>query len=188
LTIPVTFNVLNSRQAFSAAPAGINVSYPANADLIQTVTTPVQVWNSGGAAVTVTAAAMAPAAGAVWLTVTPAQFTLIPGQAQAFSVTVDGSKVFTGTHLGTIALKGPGQEVDLPVQLSVVGPVTVVQPGISIKPQAVVQCVRGCERPRLRHGLRRHRRHRGHHARSEYRLHRVFERFRRQRSVAVHGG
>lgn len=139
--VPVTFNVLNSRQAFSAAPAGINVSYPANADLTQAVTTPVQVSNTGGATVSVTATATPPVAGSAWVTVTPTQLSLAAGQTQTLSVNVVGANTFVGTHFATITLQSSNQVLNIPVQLSVVGTVTVVQPGISIVPQAVVQCV-----------------------------------------------
>ena len=138
ITLPVTFKVLDSRISFGAAPTGIKVSFPANADLTKAVTTLVQVWNNGGQAVTGAATAQPPAAGPAWVSITPASFTLAPGQVQALAVTVDASKLLSGTHFGMVELKGPNQAVDIPVQLSIVG--TVVAPVLTVMPQAVIAC------------------------------------------------
>jgi uncharacterized protein (TIGR03437 family) len=135
ITIGVTLNVLNSTVSFGAAPTGITVSYPTAADLAKTVTTTVQVWNNGGLPVSGTATAQPPVAGPTWLSITPSQFNLTLGQTQAFAVVVDGSKVSAGTHFGTITLKGSNKSLDIPVQVSVPGP--VLQPSILVTPQAI---------------------------------------------------
>jgi uncharacterized protein (TIGR03437 family) len=138
LTVPVTFNLLNSTVAFGAAPTAVNVSFPAGADRTQTVTTPIQVWNSGGVAVSVTAKADPLAAGPVWFTVAPAQFNLAAGQTQTFSVTVDASKVAVGAHSGMIEIHGPNNVIMVPIQLAIAAP--VLQPVLTIMPQAVTAC------------------------------------------------
>jgi len=138
LTIPVTFNLLNSTVAFGAAPTAINVSFPAGANRTQTVATPIQVWNSGGVPVSLTARADPPAAGPAWFTIAPAQVSLAAGQTQTFSVTVDASQVAIGAHSGTIEIHGPNNVIIIPVQLSIAAP--VLQPILTVMPQALTAC------------------------------------------------
>lgn len=139
LSIPVTFNVADSSQSFAAAPAGIKITTAAQADLSQPVSTPVQVWNTGGASVTVTATGPSQTSGSGWATVAPSHLVLASGESGAFTVSVDAQTASAGgakgTYFATIQLKGPNQEVDIPVQLNVSG--TYPQPYILVSPPAV---------------------------------------------------
>jgi uncharacterized protein (TIGR03437 family) len=138
ITVPVTFTLLNSTVAFGAAPTAINVSYPAGADRTRTVATPIQVWNSGGLPVTLTAKADPPVVPPAWFSVTPAKYTLAAGESQTFSVLVDASQVATGAHTGTLEITGPNNVIDIPVKLAIAAP--VLQPVLTIMPQAVNAC------------------------------------------------
>jgi uncharacterized protein (TIGR03437 family) len=119
ITSNVSLQLLASITKFQVVPAGVNVAYAPGANLNQTVTTMVQVINGTNTQASGTVTPRPPAAGPQWLSVTPAQFTLPVGGVQTLAVTADGSKVYTGSHLGQLQIKGLNQEIDVPVTLTV---------------------------------------------------------------------
>lgn len=135
ITIGIALTVLGT-QSFAVAPASINVTYPAGADLTQAVNTTVQVINNGQVAVSGTAVAEPPVWGDPWLTITPSQFNLSPGATQAFTVTVVGSHFqgLYGKQFGMIDLKSSTQFLVVDVSLDLRKSKSI--PNISVTPQS----------------------------------------------------
>lgn len=136
IMIGISLTVANSMQSFAVAPGGINVTYPAGTDLTQAVNTTIQVSNNGGTPVSGSVVAEPTFSGAPWLSVTPSQFNLIPGQAQTFSVSVLGANTqgTYGTHFGMIDLKSSKQTLFVPVTVDIRKSNAV--PNISVSPQS----------------------------------------------------
>jgi uncharacterized protein (TIGR03437 family) len=136
ITIGIALTVLDSMQSFAVAPASINVTDPAGVDLTQPVNTTVQVSNNGGTPVSGTAVAEPPVSGTPWLSISPSQFSLNPGQAQAFSVSAIGANTqgTYGKHFGLIDFKSSKQTLTIPVSLDIRSSNAI--PSISVSPQA----------------------------------------------------
>jgi adhesin/invasin len=136
ITIGIALTVAASMQSFAVAPSSIDVTYPAGVDLTQPVTTTLQVLNNGAAQVSGTVVAEPPVSGTPWLSVSPSQFNLSPGQAQTFSVTTIGANTqgTLGKHFGFIDVKSAKQSLAVPVSIDIRASNAI--PNISVTPQA----------------------------------------------------
>ncbi len=136
ITIGIALTVLDSMQSFAVAPSSVDVTYPAGVDLTQPVNTTIQVWDNGATPVSGTVVAEPPVSGTPWLSVSPSQFNLSPGQAQTFSVSVIGANTqgTYGKHTGFIDLKSAKQTLVVPVNLDIRTSNAI--PNISVSPQA----------------------------------------------------
>jgi uncharacterized protein (TIGR03437 family) len=136
ITIGIALTVLDSMQSFAVAPSSIDVTLPAGVDLTQPVNTTIQVSDNGATPVSGTVAAEPPTGGTPWLSVSPSQFNLSPGQAQTFSVSVIGANAqgTYGMHTGFIDVKSAKQSLVVPVNLDIAS--TNAVPSISVTPQA----------------------------------------------------
>jgi uncharacterized protein (TIGR03437 family) len=139
ITIGIALTVQESMTSFAVAPTSVDVTYPAAADLTQPVNTTIQVSDNGTTPVSGTVAAEPPVSGAPWLSVSPSQFNLSPGQAQTFTVTTLASNAqgIYGKHAGFIDVKSPKQTLVVDVGMDIRQSNAI--PNITVAPQALYE-------------------------------------------------